>query len=333
MRAMLLENPRPIEENPLKMIEVPDPKPGAEDILIAISACGLCHTDLHVIEGELPPKKLPVIPGHQIVGVVEEAGEETSRFKVGDRVGVPWLYSTCGECEFCKRGYENLCTQARFTGYDVDGGYAEYICAPEDFVFSIPQNFTDLQAAPLLCAGAIGFRAFRLTGIGKGEILGLFGFGASAHLVIQVAIHQGTKVFVFSRSEEHRKLATELGAAWTGLVGEETPEKLHSAIVFAPSGKIVLDALRVVGRGGTVVLAGIYMTPIPEIDYQKYLYHERTVRSVTNCTRKDVQDFLQLGASIPVKTEFQTFRLDEANRALNLLKRGEMRGAGVLDVR
>ena len=330
MKAMILEKPAPVEKNPLKAADVPDPKPSAADVLIKVSACGICHTDLHIIEGELASKKLPIIPGHQIVGAI--AGGGSSRFKIGDRVGVPWLYSTCGECEFCRRGDENLCVRALFTGYDVDGGYAEYVCAPKDFVFPLPDNFSDLEAAPLLCAGAIGFRAFRLAKVGRGERLGLFGFGASAHLVAQIAIDRGCEVFVFSGGEEHRKLAKELGAVWTGVSSEEPPERLHGAIVFAPSGEVIRDALRVVGGGGTVVSSGIYSTPIPEMDYRGYLYHEKTLKSVANCTRGDVRDLLRTAAGIPLRTETQIFELDDANEALQLLKRGQIKGAGVLKV-
>lgn len=330
MRAMVLEKPSPIENHPLKIREVPNPKPDAGEILIEISACGICRTDLHTIEGELPAKKLPIIPGHQIVGTT---ASESHKFGIGERVGIPWLHWTCGECEFCGRGDENLCTRAQFTGYDVDGGYAEYVSAREDFVFPIPDNFSDTEAAPLLCAGAIGFRALEMSKVKERERLGLFGFGASAHLVAQIAVNRGCDVFVFSRGEGHRKLAEKLGAIWTGGPDEEPPEKLHGAIVFAPSGKIVLNALRVIGSGGTVVLAGIYTTPIPEMNYEKYLYHEKTLKSVANCTRRDVREFLREAARIPIRSKIETFKLDDANRALELLKRGEIQGAGVLEVR
>ena len=332
MKAMLLKAPSPIEKKPLAMAEVEKPKPGHKEILIRILTCGICHTDLHVTEGELPPKKLPVIPGHQIVGVVEAAGKKTTRFKVGDIAGVIWLNSTCGKCEFCRKGRENLCEKAKFTGYDEDGGFAEYTTISEDFAYPIPKGFSDLQAAPLLCAGVIGYRALQLLNIEKGERLGLYGFGASAHIVIQLARYQGCKVYVFTRGEEHRKLSRDLGAVWTGGAEDTPPSKMHSSIIFAPAGKLVLDALRVLEKGGTLALAGIYMTPVPEMDYDKYLYHEKIVRSVANSTRKDAEDVLRLAAKIPIHTEVQEFPLDKANRALLLLKQGKIQGAGVLRV-
>jgi propanol-preferring alcohol dehydrogenase len=332
MKAMLLQTPRPIDEKPLAMAEIDKPTPGPKEILIKVLSCGICHTDLHIVEGELPSKKLPIVPGHQIVGVVEKVGENVTRFHKGNKVGVAWLNSTCGKCEFCMNGKENLCENARFTGYDVDGGYAEYTVVSEDFAYPIPEGFSDIQAAPLLCAGVIGFRALRLSGIQKGGRLGLFGFGASAHIVIQIAKHWGCQVFVFTRSEEHRRLARELGAVWTGRAEDTPPTRLHSAIIFAPAGKLVLDALRILEKGGTLALAGIYMTPIPEMDYQQHLYHEKTLRSVANSTRKDAEDLLRLAVEIQIHTEVQEFSLQEANRALLLLKQGKIQGAGVLIV-
>lgn len=332
MKAMILREARPIEENPLQIVDIEEAAPGPGEIRVGISACGLCHTDLHTVEGELRPAKLPLIPGHQVVGRVERVGAEASRFRVGDRVGVAWLHSTCGNCAFCLHGKENLCEQARFTGYHVDGGYAQYINVPQDFAYPIPQGFPDLEAAPLLCAGIIGFRALRLAEVERGGRLGLFGFGASAHIAIQVAVHWGCQVFVFSRSEEHRDLARKLGAVWTGRAEEDAPHKLDSAIIFAPAGKLVLDGLRVLRRGGTLALAGIYMTPIPQMDYARDLYYERTVRSVANNTRADGEDFLRLAAEIPIHTEVQTFALEEANHALRLLKEGKIQGGGVLAI-
>jgi len=332
MKAYISKTPRPIEEVPLAEVEVEDPVPGPDEVRIKISTCGICYTDLHVIEGELPPKKLPIIPGHEIVGVVDATGEKVTRYKLGDRVGAAWLHSACGECEFCLRGNENLCEEARFTGYDVDGGYAQYTVVPQDFAYPIPGGFSDLEAAPLLCAGIVGYRALRLSDIEKGGRLGLYGFGASAHVVIQVATYWNCEVYVFSRSEEHRRLARELGAVWTGRAEDEPPRKLHSAIIFAPAGKLVLDALRVLDKGGTLALAGIYMTPVPELDYDKYLYHEKTVRSVANSTREDAGDILSLASEIPIRTEVQEFALDEVSRALLLLKQGKIQGAGVLRI-
>jgi propanol-preferring alcohol dehydrogenase len=332
MKAMLLKTPRSIEERPLVLAEVEKPTPGPEEVLLRILACGICHTDLHIVEGELPPKKLPMIPGHQIVGVVEAVGKKVTRFRVGDKVGVAWLNSTCGTCEFCLKGKENLCEKARFTGYDVDGGYAEYAVVSQDFAYPIPQGFSDIEAAPLLCAGVIGFRALRLSEIEKGGRVGLFGFGASAHIVIQIAKHWGCQVFVFTRSEEHRKLARELGAVWAGGADETPSARVQSAIIFAPAGRLVLDALRILEKGGTLALAGIYMTPIPEMDYQEHLYYEKTVRSVANSTRKDAEDLLKLAAEIPIRAEVQEFPWEEANRSLLLLKQGKIQGAGVLRV-
>jgi len=332
MKAMLLKAQRPIEEKPLVMAEVEKPTPGPQEVRLKILSCGICHTDLHIVEGELPSKKLPVIPGHQIVGVVESVGKKVTRFRAGDKVGVAWLNSTCGKCEFCLKGKENLCEKARFTGYDVDGGYAEYTVVSQDFAYPIPKVFSDIEAAPLLCAGVIGFRALRLSEIEKGGRLGLFGFGASAHIVIQIAKYWGCQVYVFTRGEEHRKLARDLGAVWAGGAEETPPAKMQSAIIFAPAGKLVLDALRVLEKGGTLALAGIYMTPIPEMNYLAHLYYEKTVRSVANSTRKDAEDLLELAGEIPLRAEVQEFPLAEANRSLLLLKQGKIQGAGVLRV-
>ena len=332
MKAMLLKAPRSIEEKPLVMAEVEKPTPGPKEVRLKILTCGICHTDLHVIEGELPSKKLPIIPGHQIIGVVEAVGKKVTRFRIDDKVGVAWLNSTCGKCEFCLKGKENLCEKARFTGYDVDGGYAEYAVVSEDFAYPVPKVFSAIEAAPLLCAGVIGYRALRLSEIEKRERLGLFGFGASAHIVIQIAKYWGCQVYVFTRGEQHRKLAINLGAVWAGTAEETPPARLQSAIIFAPAGRLVLDALRVLGKGGTLALAGIYMTPVPEMNYQQHLYYEKTVRSVANSTRKDAEDLLKLAAEIPIHTEVQEFALEEANRALLLLKQGKIQGAGVLRV-
>ena len=332
MKALLLKAPRPIEEKPLVVAEVEKPTLGPQEVRLKILTCGICHTDLHVVEGELPSKKLPIIPGHQIVGVVESVGRKVTRFRVGDKVGVAWLNSTCGKCEFCLKGKENLCEKARFTGYDVDGGYAEYTVVSQDFAYPIPKGFSDVEAAPLLCAGVIGFRALRLSEIERGGRLGLFGFGASAHIVIQIAKYWSCQVYVFTRGEEHRKLARDLGAVWAGGAEDSPPTKMQSAIIFAPAGKLVLDALRVLEKGGTLALAGIYMTPIPEMDYQEHLYYEKTVRSVANSTRKDAEDLLELAGEIPIRAEVQEFPLEEANRSLLLLKQGKIQGAGVLRV-
>jgi propanol-preferring alcohol dehydrogenase len=328
---MLLETVRPLEQNPLREADLSIPQPGPGQIRVRVRTCGLCHTDLHTIEGDLPAHKRPVVPGHQIVGIIDALGGPSRKLKEGDRVGVAWLHSTDGVCEFCRRGTENLCPNARFTGYDVDGGYAEYALAVADFCYPIPAAFTDENVAPLLCAGIIGYRSYRLSGIGPGENLGLYGFGASAHLVIQLARHQKINTFVFTRNEVHRALARELGAIWTGSAQDTPPESLHASIIFAPAGSLVPEALRVLRKGGTLALAGITMSQIPALDYS-LLYDERIVRSVANSTRKDARNFLALAAEIPLKTEIQIFDLADANRALQALKKSEIRGAGVLRI-
>ncbi|MBM3333575.1 zinc-dependent alcohol dehydrogenase family protein [Candidatus Sumerlaeota bacterium] len=329
MKAMALHKPMPIEQCPLLLEDVPDPMPAAGGVRVKVEACGLCHTDLHTIEGEISAPRLPVIPGHQIVGRIESKGKTTERFRVGDRVGVPWLYSTCGQCRFCKTGRENLCENARFTGLHADGGYARYMVVPADFAYPLPESLTAEQAAPLLCGGIIGFRALRLCGAERGGHLGLFGFGNSAHIAIQVARHWGCEVCVFTRSEDHARLARHLGAEWTGRAEDSPPAKLDAAIVFAPAGQLIPVALRHMDKGATLALAGIYMSPMPETPYE-LLYHERVVRSVANSTRQDAIDFLALAAEIPVRTEVRTFPLEKANEALLLMKRGEITGGGVL---
>ena len=332
MRAMVLREAKPIEENPLEMMELARPSPGPDEVLIRIRACGVCHTDLHEVEGDLPLPKLPLIPGHEIAGVVESVGSEVARFREGDRVGVPWLYSTCGKCDFCRRGLENLCENARFTGYHVDGGYAQYMVVPEAFAYRLPQGFSDVEATPLLCGGVIGYRALKLSEVRPGERLGLYGFGSSAHMVIQIARRWGCEVYVFTRSEEHRRHALELGAAWVGGAKDTPPHKLDSSIIFAPAGWIVPEALRVLRKGGTLALAGIHMTPIPEMDYDALLYHERTVRSVANSTRQDVVELLRLAETMQIRTDVQVFPLQEANHVLQLLKRAQIRGTAVLEI-
>jgi propanol-preferring alcohol dehydrogenase len=332
MLAMILNEPDLIENYPLKLVDIQIPIPGPHEILIRVQTCGICHTDLHTVEGELDLPKKPLVPGHQVVGVVEKLGEDVSRFKEGDRVGMAWLYFTCGKCSYCQKGKENLCENARFTGYHVDGGYAQYSIIHEDFAYPIPDRFSAEEAAPLLCAGIIGYRALRLSEIKPGQKLGLYGFGASAHVAIQVAVHWGCKVYVFSRSKKHQKLGEDLGAVWSGESGQTPPEKLDSAIIFAPAGEIVLDALKALDKGGTLALAGIYMTPIPQMDYAEHLYYERTVRSVTASTRKDGEKLLQIAAEIPIRTQITLFPLEEANEALQLLKQGEINGAGVLKI-
>ena len=332
MKACVVESPAPIETHPLRFRELPRPEPEADQILIRVRACGVCRTDLHVVEGELPPRKSPVIPGHQVVGVVQAAGTAAARFKPGARVGVAWLYSTDGTCEYCRAGQENLCDDASFTGYTVDGGYAEYLVAPEQFVYALPESFTDQQAAPLLCAGIIGFRSLRLSGIRPSGRLGFYGFGAAAHLAIQVARHWGVEVYVSTRDERHRRLALELGARWAGGTLDRPPVALDAAIVFAPAGEIVPAALKALKKGGTLTLAGIYMSPTPPIEYS-LLYHERVMRSVANNTREDGEEFLRVAAEIPIHTRVEIFPLEEANRALNALKNDAIKGAAVLEVK
>lgn len=332
MRAMILERFAAVESAPLKSVEIPAPEPGAGEVRIRVRVCGVCHTDLHTVEGELPGARLPRIPGHQVVGVVEKRGKRAERFKEGERVGAAWLYSVCGRCEFCRRGDENLCLQARFTGFHAHGGFAQNMIAPEAFLYALPPEFTDNEAAPLLCAGIIGYRSLRLSGVREGQRLGLFGFGASAHVTIQVARSMGCEVFVFSRSDAHRKLAVELGAAWAGTVRDKPPAKLHGSVIFAPAGELVPEALRLTERGGTVALAGIYMTPVPPLDYEKHLYQERVLRSVANATRRDGEELLAAAARIPIKTRTTSFPLEKANEALLLVKKGRVNGAAVLTI-
>jgi propanol-preferring alcohol dehydrogenase len=330
MKAMLLREPKRAEARPLEWSELPVPQPGPGEIRLSVQVCGVCHTDLHTVEGDLDLPRLPLVPGHQIVGRVEERGAGAKRFEVGQRVGVPWLYWSCGACEFCRRGLENLCRDARFTGLHVDGGYAEAMVVHEDYAYPMPEGFGDAEAAPLLCAGIIGYRALRLSEVQPGQRLGLYGFGGSAHVTIQVARHWGCEVYVFTRSEGHRRLARELGAAWVGGAEDEPPARMHGSIIFAPAGRLVPEALRVLERGGTLALAGVTMTPIPELDYDRLLYWERTVRSVANFTRQDAEELLQTAAEIPVRTTVQLYPLREANEALLALKKSEIDGTAVL---
>jgi len=332
MKAMVLPEFKSAEGKPLELREVEPPVPGPSEIVVKVNYCGVCHTDLHTVEGELPLISLPRIPGHQVAGTVEKAGEKASLFRVGDRAGVAWLWSACGQCAFCRSSRENLCLEAKFTGYHVDGGYAEHVVVPEAFAYELPEDFFDEQAAPLLCAGIIGYRALRLSRIKPGEKLGLFGFGASAHVTIQVARHWGCRVYVFSRSEEHRKHALEFGAYWVGAPDENPPDKLDSAIVFAPAGEVARQALSRIDRGGTVALAGIYMTAIPQLDYGKELYFEKALKSVANATRQDGVEFLKIAAEIPLKTDIQVYPLEKANEALLDVKHSRINGAAVLKI-
>lgn len=329
---MVLREAADVGKTPLVLEEMPAPEPGPGDVRVRVRVCGVCRTDLHIIEGDLPPAKRPVIPGHEVVGIVDRVGTGVQVIKEGDRVGIAWLRSTCGDCEFCRDHQENLCLQARFTGYHADGGYAEYAVAPAAFVYPIPGVFTDEEVAPLLCAGIIGYRALRLSGVKPGQRLGLYGFGASAHITLQVARHWGCEVFVCSLREEHRALARELGARWVGGAAELPPEPLHGAIMFAPAGELVPPALRALRRGGTLAIAGIHLSPIPAIDYDRDLFGERVIRSVTANTKQDGLDLLRDAAAIPIRPHTQRFRLEDANAALQALKAGTIRGAGVLKV-
>ncbi len=331
VKACVLDRPAPVETSPLQFMEAARPIPGQGEVLVRVRACGVCRTDLHVTEGELPARKSPMIPGHQAVGVVEENGPGAARFLAGTRVGVPWLHRTCGECEYCRRGRENLCERPAFTGWTVDGGYAEYLVAPEAFVYPLPDGFGDLDAAPLLCAGIIGFRSLRVSGIQPGERLGLYGFGAAAHVAIQVARHWGVEVYAFTRDERHRQLAVEMGAVWSGSAEAEPPAQMHASIIFAPAGELVPAALKVLNKGGTLALGGIHMSAIPPLDYS-LLYQERVVRSVANNTRRDGEEFLRIASGIPIRTRVRLFPLAEANLALVALKHDAIVGAAVLEI-
>jgi propanol-preferring alcohol dehydrogenase len=325
MRAMVLERQR----EPLGLAELPPPSPGLGEVLLSVSACGVCRTDLHIVDGELREPKLPLVPGHQIVGTVVEAGEGAERFAFGDRLGVPWLGWTCGECRYCRSGRENLCDRARFTGYDRDGGYAELAVADERFCFALPAGYPDTQAAPLLCAGLIGYRALRL--VGDAERIGFYGFGASAHILCQVAAHQGRRVFVFTREgdAEGQEFALGLGAAWAGSSTEQPPEELDGAIVFAPVGDLMPAALRASAKGARIISAGIHMSDIPSFPYE-VLWGERLLGSVANLTREDGEEFLRLAPQVPIRTEVEVYPLAGANDALDSIREGRLRGAAVL---
>jgi alcohol dehydrogenase, propanol-preferring len=327
MRAMVLEEQRA----DLVERELPDPSPGEGQVLLQVSACGVCRTDLHIVDADLTEPKLPLIPGHMIVGRVIGAGDDARRFAEGERVGVPWLGWVDETCRYCRSGRENLCVQAKFTGYDIDGGYAERVVADERFCFPLPGETPDVHVAPLLCAGLIGYRSYRLAG--RGERLGLYGFGSSAHLIAQVAVAQGWQVYALTREgdSETQQLARDLGVKWAGAVGDPEASDLDAAIIFAPAGELVPEALRALAPGGTVVCAGIHMSDIPSFPYE-ILWHERTLRSVANLTRADGEEFLPLAESVPVRTEIQTYPLSEANRALDDIRHGRVRGSAVLEI-
>jgi alcohol dehydrogenase, propanol-preferring len=332
MRAMAVHEPAPIESAPLREVETDVPDPGPGEILVRIRTCGVCRTDLHVAEGDLPPRLPRVIPGHEIVGTVEKRGVGAAGFAQGARVGIAWLRETCGTCVYCLRGRENLCPNARFTGWDHDGGYAEYAVAREKFVYRLPDTIGDEEAAPLMCAGIIGFRAIKRADIRPGATVGLYGFGGSAHIALQVLKHWGCRVFVMSRGGVHRDLASQLGAEWIGDADEAPPALLDAAILFAPAGNLVLPALEALDRGGILAIAGIYLSPIPQLDYERHLFYEREIRSVTANTRADAEEFLKIAGEVPVRTHTVAFGLSEANVALGMLKHDEIKGAAVLRV-
>jgi alcohol dehydrogenase, propanol-preferring len=316
-------------KQPLRQTELPVPEPSTGEVLLRVHACAVCRTDLHVVDGELTQPKLPLIPGHEIVGTVAALGAAAKRFKIGDRVGVPWLGWTCGTCQFCSASRENLCDKARFTGYTLDGGYAEYTLADERFCFPIPESYSDAEAAPLLCAGLIGYRS--LVKAGSGKRLGIYGFGAAAHIVAQVARYQKREIYAFTRpgDEEAMRFAKNLGAVWAGASNQQPPEKLDAAIIFAPAGELVPQALKAIGKGGIVVCGGIHMSDIPSFPYS-ILWEERTICSVANLTRRDGEEFMALAPRVPVRTEVQTFPLADANEALSRLRSGKIQGAAVL---
>lgn len=329
MRAMVLKAPAPIGDGPLRSEWRPVPEPGAGEVLVRVAACGVCRTDLHIVEGELPLVQSPIVPGHQVVGRVERLGLGTTRFRSGDRVGIAWLRFTCSECRLCRLGRENVCERARFTGYHADGGFAEYAVVDEAFAYVIPDGFGDADAAPLLCAGIIGYRALKLCGAPPRGRLGIYGFGSSAHLVLQIAVGWEMEVFVCTREASHRALARALGAAWTGDVADAMPELTDGTIIFAPAGDLVPRALANLAPGGTLTLAGIYMTTIPALEYAS-LYRERAITSVTANTREDGRELLAEAARLGIRPRITTFSLEDANRALTLLKQGGLAGSGVL---
>jgi propanol-preferring alcohol dehydrogenase len=333
MRAVLLDDYADIDSSPLQLRDVPDPQPGPGQVRVKVSACAICRTDLHVIERELPPAKLPVIPGHQAVGVVDRLGDGCERLSEGRRVGIAWLRATDGTCGFCRAGRENLCPEQRFTGYHADGGYAEYAVVDEAFAYEIPDAFSDVEATPLLCAGIIGYRALSRARLPEGGRLGIYGFGSSAHVVIQLALHRGAEVYVVTRGQGHRELARRMGAGWVGRRAEDMPDDVDSAILFAPAGELVPPAMARLRKGGTLAVAGIYMTPIPEMDYERCLFYERDLRSVTANTREDGRALLAEAAEIPIRPHTTAYDLADANRALQDLKADRINGTGVLVMR
>ncbi len=331
MRAMVVSRAAPVEKRPLEIVERPPPEPGPGEVRVHVEACGVCRTDLHVVEGDLAPRRAALVPGHEVVGRVDACGPDAA-LAPGRRVGVAWLHRTCGRCRYCRRGDENLCREPCFTGWDVDGGYAEYTVAPADFVHPLPEDLSPQAVAPLLCAGIIGYRAFLRSTAGPGSRLGLWGFGGSAHITLQVARHAGCEVFVFSREDRHRSLAEELGAAWVGGSFDAPPRPLDAAILFAPAGELVHPALEALDRGGTLAVAGIHLSQIPALDYDRHLFQERTLTSVTANTREDARALLRLAREIPLRTHTVPYPLERANEALADLKGDRIRGAAVLEI-
>ena len=330
MRAWSVERPAPIDDHPLALTERPEPVPAPDEILVRVRVCGVCRTDLHLVEGDLTPRHAGVVPGHQVVGVVEGAGAATDRFAPGDRVGIAWLRRTCGSCEWCRRGAENLCPLSAYTGWDADGGFAEYAVVPAAFAYRLPEEYDDIHAAPLLCAGIIGYRALRRAALPPGGRLGIYGFGSSAHITAQIALAQGAELFVMTRGEENRKLAAEVGATWVGGEDDPPPVPLSSAIVFAPAGTLVPVALEALDRGGTLALAGIHMTDVPSLDYQRHLFRERDLRTVTSNTRRDGEELLRLAARIGVGVHATAYPFTETDRALADLAAGRLSGSAVV---
>ncbi len=332
MKAIVLEKQDRLENKPLQFMDIPAPEPAHTQIRLKISVCGVCRTDLHIVEGELPAHKLPIICGHQIIGKVEKLGEQAKRYKIGERLGVPWLYKTCGRCKYCKAGKENLCENAKFTGYDVNGGFAEYVIVDQDFAYPIPENYSDTEAAPLLCAGVIGYQAFKATRLKDTGRLGLFGFGSSAHILLQVCNYLGIETYVVSRTDDELKLARELGAKWTGKIEEDMGVLLDAVIVFAPSGELLVKALNKIDKGGIVVSAGIYASSLPGFDYS-YIYPEKTLTSVAHTTRKNVQEFLEIAAKFKIRTKINEYPLSDANTALLNIKYSKVSGSSVLIIK
>lgn len=333
MRAMVLSGPAPIAMAPLRLTELPTPEPGPGEVQVEVEVCGVCRTDLHVVEGDLPVRRPGIIPGHEVVGRVSRLGAGAHRFSIGQRVGIAWLHASCGRCDYCRRGAENLCLSPRFTGWTDPGGYADALCAPEDFVYQLPDSLSACVAAPLLCAGIIGYRALMRSAIRPGEALGLYGFGASAHIVLQIARHWGCGVHVATRGDRHQALAREMGAVWVGGADAVPPVKLQGAILFAPAGELVPVALAALDRGGTLAVAGIHVSDIPSLNYQAHLFQERTLRSVTANTRADGEALLRLAVTIPLHARTEEFPLERANDALYRLRHDQICGAAVLRVR